>query len=1104
MAVTQSTTFSFTLDEPCKTSAGVFKPDGTLVRTLWSKVRYYNAGTYTAVWDGKDDNTNPLPAGQYQIKLLQHNTEYVWDGAVGNSSPMQYGNTVHAGFHFLHDMAISGTNMFFVRGYDEGKLPFTAAYTTSPTVCAAAWFYEVTSAGGTPTLTPVNIYDRNWDVVCSDGNWIYCACTATFNTNGPLVNNSAAGCIVATKCSGLTPASFTNGVAITNGPGWAVGVLPNGIYVGTQPGLSGMSVQQSGNLLAVCVSNDNKIYLVHKLSGSVLSSFAAPCPGRCSWSPDGSLWVCSSNAIIHYTNVTATTSAIKAQTITTGLSHPEGISVNPTNANQILVADGGVNQQVKLFAANGSVTWVYGLPGGYQTNGTAVATNKFWFDLDGYAQGFVTWASDGTFWVSDADNHRALHFSGACAYLEQIMYQPFSYSAAVDLTDPTRVFNQFLEFKVDYTKPLSQAWTLVNNWQANVDTNHINGGAAGILDVITLTNGRTYGLVFNGTNFSAHHSPNMEVCELTTNGLRFTGLIPLNAATNRCTSFDLNGNVYAIVTGSPNIYEAPLMGFDAKNNPVWGPSALIATAPAGNRDPVPRWGAFGYQDIAISSNNILVQLDASLNNGMHLGGIKLGTTNWLWEASPAGNLNGAGNYEITNGVTYGGDVAQAVDRNIVYGYHGEFFRAQGPASQHMHYYDDGLFVGEFGEASSWHSSYEQPVQALAGNGFCPALVRLNGEYYLWHNDENGHGPLRWHLVNVRNIREQVGAGSLGGLMVLTNQGYDFPVAVTGKVGNGSVQLSWRPVPRASSYNIHYSQMNGGPYNYLSGNTTGTNFLATGLNNGQTYYFVVSAVFAGAEGIASEQVPALPFDTTQNVLCCGAECEGAQIDLVVDVNSNNPALGLPGYVGAMYTSGELNMRERDYYGFGQMANETLGTRGYAVFNWAGAGSNLVNVLSSFSVKPASGWKNVSYLKRYYTVDGTMGAAFDANGTQNGVANGLVGNPIGTINISVTDTNFHYLTVLSPAYFNMARDFKIGITAANGVSVSYPVNENPGYSHVFQFLFRGNISLWADGTLGNSLPVNSGAIIQSLFLDDAPVIGSVAAGPLAPPSNFRVLP
>ncbi|HUC84228.1 MAG TPA: hypothetical protein VL970_03470, partial [Candidatus Acidoferrales bacterium] len=40
-----NTTFTFTLDEPCKTSAGVYLPDGTLVRTLWSKVRFYAAGT---------------------------------------------------------------------------------------------------------------------------------------------------------------------------------------------------------------------------------------------------------------------------------------------------------------------------------------------------------------------------------------------------------------------------------------------------------------------------------------------------------------------------------------------------------------------------------------------------------------------------------------------------------------------------------------------------------------------------------------------------------------------------------------------------------------------------------------------------------------------------------------------------------------------------------------------------------------------------------------------------------------------------------------------------------------------------------------------------
>jgi len=1104
-ALAQRTAFSFTLDEPCKTSAGVYKPDGTLVRTLWSKVRYYTPGNYSGVWDGNDDNTNAVPAGQYQIKLLQHNTEYVWDGAIGNSSPEPYGNTVHMGFHFLHDMAINGSNMYFVRGYDEAKLPFSSAYTTSPTVCAASWFYLLTSAGQNPPgISPVNIYDRNWDVVCSDGNWIYCACTATFNTNGPLVNNSAAGCIVATTCSGLQPASFSNGVSITNGPGWSAGVIPNGVYVGTQPGLSGMSVQQTGNLLAVCVSNDNRIYLVHKTSGAVLASFKAPCPGRCSWSPDGSLWVCSSNAIIQYTNATAKTSAIAAQIVTAGLSHPEGISVNPTNANQILVIDGGVNQQVKLFAANGKVAWVYGLPGGYQTNGIAVATNKFWFDLDGYAQGFVTWAADGTFWVSDADNHRALHFSGSQAYLEEIMYQPFSYSATVDLTDPTRVFNQFLEFKVDYSKPLSQAWTLVTNWAANVDTNHFNGngGAMGILDVITLTNGRTYGLIYNGTNFSSHHSPNMEVCELTTNGLRFTGLIPLNATTNRWTSFDANGNMFAMVTGSPNVYEAPLTGFDAHDNPVWGASSLVATAPAGSRDPVPRWGSCGYQEVAISTNNILIQLDASLNNGMHLGGIKLGTTNWLWEASPAGDLNGAGNYEIDNGVTYGGDVAQAVDRNIVYGYHGEFFRSSCQASQHFHYYDDGLFVGVFGVASLYHSAYEFPFQAFAGNAYAPGLVKIpGGDLYLWHNDESAHAPQRWHLVNARNIREQIGIGSLGGTIALTNQAFNFPVGVSAQNGNQCAGLAWQPVAGATSYNVRYSLVNGGPFGSVLGNTTDTNFLATSLANGQTYYFAITAVQSGNEGIPSEQVAATPFDTTQNVILAGSETEGSQMDLVVDINSNAPAAGLPAFTGAEYSTGVLNMRERDYYGFGQLANETLGARGYVIYDWGGPGSNLVNVASNFTILPGVGWKNASYLKRYYKVNNIMGAARDANGTQNAIANGLTANPVGSIPIQSNDNNFHYLTVFSPAVFNVARNAKLGITSTTGDSVYYTVNENPGYSHVFQFIFRGNITLWSDATAGRSLVYGGGGIVQAIFLDDAPVAVPTT---LPPPSNFHVLP
>jgi hypothetical protein len=196
-----------------------------------------------------------------------------------------------------------------------------------------------------------------------------------------------------------------------------------------------------------------------------------------------------------------------------------------------------------------------------------------------------------------------------------------------------------------------------------------------------------------------------------------------------------------------------------------------------------------------------------------------------------------------------------------------------------------------------------------------------------------------------------------------------------------------------------------------------------------------------------------------------------------------------------------MRERDYYGFGQLANETLGARGYVIYDWGGPGSNLVNVASNFTILPGVGWKNASYLKRYYKVNNIMGAAQDANGTQNAIANGLTANPVGSIPIQSNDNNFHYLTVFSPAVFNVARNAKLGITSTTGDSVYYTVNENPGYSHVFQFIFRGNITLWSDATAGRSLVYGGGGIVQAIFLDDAPVAVPTT---LPPPSNFHVLP
>lgn len=1036
------------LDEPCKTSAGVFTPDGTLIRTLWSKVRY-QAGTNSAVWDGLDDNGNAAAAGAYQIKLLQHNMEYVWDGPMGNTSAELAGPTVHTGFLPMRDMAITGANGYYVSGYNEGKYDFCNFSTTDPQHVKMKW-----GADGQPS----NIYDRNWSWITTDGTRVYFACSAATNPNAT-TNNNYPGFVVASKVGDNSPAAFTQGVPIVNGANVNT-TYPNGVYVGTQPGLSGLSVQQNGNLLAIAVSPDNRVYLLDKLSGAAVRNFSVNAPGRLSFSPDGSLSVISGNNVICFTNVASSPAA--AWTIS-NLSKPLAVAVNPNDPNVILVADGGASQQLKAFNSAGAPVWTYGLAGGYQSNGPAVTTNKFWF-YDGENDGtFLCFGPDGSFWVGDGGNHRTLHFSAARNYLEQIMTQPHSYMTCVDQNNPARVFNQFLEFSVDYTKPLPQAWTLVNNWKANVDSCHISWNE-GLREVTTFTNGRTYALIDN----NCQGGTVQELCELTASGLRLTGIFPFK--NGGWISLGPDGSARVTSIGAAKWYQMTLSGFDAANNPVWNPQTLIASASEGSSDPVPRCCSFGNVRATISTNNVLISFDQSQNSGWHLGGIRVGGSSWLWKASPSATyLNGLGNYELGNGMPYAGNTVQAVGRNVVFGFHGEFFRGNGEAAQNMHYYDDGLFVGQFGEALNGHPIYEGAIPGFAGNAHCPNLVlTTNGDYYLWVNDESDHGPQRWHLVNTRNIREQSGTGTLGSTITLTAPSGSFPTGITVKNGNQSGELSWRPVPGATSYNLRYSTLNGGPYQALAGTTSGTNYVVSGLTNGQTYYFAVTAISSGTEGIPSEQVRVNPFDTSQSVVLAGSLSEGGTFTPIIEVSSTAAAAGLPSFVGAGHLTGLLDLRDLDNYGYGNLQNTTVGTKGYALYEPQGPATSILNILPPFIYNYGYGWIDLAYLGRYYRLDG--------NTT---MPNGMVANPVATLLFGTGDTNYHYLTIVSPAQFDNPRNFTLSLISTNGTSVKYAINEAHGLQHIFQFMFKGDVTLQADATGGG------GALVQSIFFDNAAV-------------------
>ena len=83
-----------------------------------------------------------------------------------------------------------------------------------------------------------------------------------------------------------------------------------------------------------------------------------------------------------------------------------------------------------------------------------------------------------------------------------------------------------------------------------------------------------------------------------------------------------------------------------------------------------------------------------------------------------------------------------------------------------------------------------------------------------------------------------------------------PTGLTATASDGQVSLSWSASSGATSYNVKSSTTSGGSYTTVM-NVATTNFVATGLTNGTTYYFVVSALNMGGESANSSETNATP-------------------------------------------------------------------------------------------------------------------------------------------------------------------------------------------------------------------------------------------------------
>ena len=91
----------------------------------------------------------------------------------------------------------------------------------------------------------------------------------------------------------------------------------------------------------------------------------------------------------------------------------------------------------------------------------------------------------------------------------------------------------------------------------------------------------------------------------------------------------------------------------------------------------------------------------------------------------------------------------------------------------------------------------------------------------------------------------------------------FPTGFAATAGDRQVTLTWNTSSGATGYHVKRGTTSGGPYSQVAA-PSGTGDTDTGLSDGTTYYYVVSAVNSAGESANSSQVSATPVSASASV------------------------------------------------------------------------------------------------------------------------------------------------------------------------------------------------------------------------------------------------
>jgi Glycoside hydrolase family 44/Fibronectin type III domain len=144
-----------------------------------------------------------------------------------------------------------------------------------------------------------------------------------------------------------------------------------------------------------------------------------------------------------------------------------------------------------------------------------------------------------------------------------------------------------------------------------------------------------------------------------------------------------------------------------------------------------------------------------------------------------------------------------------------------------------------------------------------------------------------------------------------------PTALAATAGNQQISLSWTASAGATSYHVKRATTSGGPYTQVAAPTSAS-YVNTGLTNGTTYFYVVSALNASGESSNSSQTSATPATTA-----------AADVTITVDPTKTKPIspwiYGLNFYTGVSGAPPHLTL-------------DRAGGNRWTAYNWETNASN----------------------------------------------------------------------------------------------------------------------------------------------------------------------